>query len=163
VRTGVAHTGVVGVLRGARAGKVVALRAEMDALMTEQVNLPFASRVKTTYNGRSIEDSSEVPQVWRLRSEGSWRSHKGSWLLCRYRHRAQHVFSQPPRLLTSRRVRIQRPCQREHRCSRSPETAISSLRFAACRLDRTFVGTAGRPASVSFEAQMAQRDHRGRL
>ena len=40
---------------------------------------------------------------------------------------------------------------------------ISSLRFAACRLDRTFVGTAGRPASVSFEAQVAQRDHRGRL
>src|SRR5437667_2492703 len=27
---------------------------------------------------RSIEDSSEVPQVWRLRSEGSWTSHNGS-------------------------------------------------------------------------------------
>jgi amidohydrolase len=55
VKTGVAHTGVVGVLRGARAGKVVALRAEMDALpVAEQVNMPFASRVKTTYNGQEV-------------------------------------------------------------------------------------------------------------
>src|SRR5436190_1517521 len=55
VRTGVAHTGVVGVLRGGRPGKVVALRAEMDALpVTEQVNLPFASKVKTTYNGQEV-------------------------------------------------------------------------------------------------------------
>jgi amidohydrolase len=55
VRTGVAHTGVVGVLRGGRPGKVVALRADMDALpVTEQVNLPFASKVKTTYNGQEV-------------------------------------------------------------------------------------------------------------
>src|SRR3989442_8084462 len=55
VKTGVAHTGVVGVLRGARPGKVVALRAEMDALpVTEQVNLPFASKVKATYNGQEV-------------------------------------------------------------------------------------------------------------
>ena len=55
VRTGVAHTGVVGVLRGARPGKVVALRAEMDALpVTEQVNLPFASKIKTAYNGQEV-------------------------------------------------------------------------------------------------------------
>ena len=31
-----------------------------------------------TSSSRSIEDSSEVPQVWRLRSEGSWTSHNGS-------------------------------------------------------------------------------------
>jgi amidohydrolase len=63
VRTGVAHTGVVGVLRGAKpgpstapgAGKVVALRADMDALpVTEQVPVPFASKVKTTYNGQEV-------------------------------------------------------------------------------------------------------------
>ena len=55
VRTGVAHTGVVGVLRGGRPGKVVALRADMDALpVTEQVNLPFASKAKTTYNGQEV-------------------------------------------------------------------------------------------------------------
>ena len=55
VRTGVAHTGVVGVLRGGRTGKVVALRADMDALpVTEQVNLPFASKAKTTYNGQEV-------------------------------------------------------------------------------------------------------------
>jgi len=55
VRTGVAHTGVVGVLRGARPGPVIALRADMDALpVTEQVDLPFRSRVRTTYNGDQV-------------------------------------------------------------------------------------------------------------
>ena len=55
VRSGVAHTGVVGVLRGGKPGRVVALRADMDGLpVTEQVNLPFASKVKSTYNGQEV-------------------------------------------------------------------------------------------------------------
>ena len=55
VRAGVAHTGVVGVLRGGRPGKVVALRADMDGLpVTEQVSLPFASKMKATYNGQEV-------------------------------------------------------------------------------------------------------------
>ena len=55
VKANVAHTGVVGVLRGGKPGKVVALRADMDALpVTEQVKLPFASKVKTTYNGQEV-------------------------------------------------------------------------------------------------------------
>src|SRR5688572_18592185 len=53
VRTGVAKTGVVGVLRGGRPGRVVAVRADMDALpVTEQTNLPFKSVATTTYLGR---------------------------------------------------------------------------------------------------------------
>ncbi len=53
VRTGVAHTGVIGILRGGKPGKVVAVRADMDALpVTEQTDLPFRSVATATYLGR---------------------------------------------------------------------------------------------------------------
>ena len=53
VQKGIAHTGVVGILKGLKPGKVVALRADMDALpVTERNNLPYKSNVISTYNNR---------------------------------------------------------------------------------------------------------------
>lgn len=55
VQTGVAKTGVVGILKGRKPGPVVALRADMDALpVTERVNIPFASKAMGEYNGQQV-------------------------------------------------------------------------------------------------------------
>ncbi len=55
VHTGLAHTGVTGVLVGARPGPKLAIRADMDALpVTEQVDLPFASKAKGEYLGKTV-------------------------------------------------------------------------------------------------------------
>lgn len=51
VQEKIAITGVVGILKGAKPGPVIALRADMDGLpVTERVNVPFKSQVKTVYN-----------------------------------------------------------------------------------------------------------------
>jgi amidohydrolase len=55
VRTGVAKTGVVGILKGAQPGPVIGLRADMDALpVIERVPVPFASKEKAEYNGAQV-------------------------------------------------------------------------------------------------------------
>ena len=55
VQTGVAHTGVVGVLRGNLPGKVVGLRADIDGLpVTERNDLPFRSTVTSEFLGEKV-------------------------------------------------------------------------------------------------------------
>ncbi|KKE82494.1 amidohydrolase [Pseudoalteromonas luteoviolacea] len=55
VETQVAHTGVVGFLKGAKPGPTIMLRADMDALpVTEKTNLPFSSTKTTNYRGVDV-------------------------------------------------------------------------------------------------------------
>ncbi len=55
VQTGIAHTGVVGILKGKKPGKVLALRADIDALpVPERADLPFKSVAKGEYNGEEV-------------------------------------------------------------------------------------------------------------
>jgi len=55
VKEGVGKTGVVGILRGAKPGPVIGLRADIDGLpIVERTPVPFASKVKTTYNGQEV-------------------------------------------------------------------------------------------------------------
>ena len=55
VETGLAKTGVIGILKGGKPGPTIALRADMDGLpVTEQVDVPFRSRVTTTYRNETV-------------------------------------------------------------------------------------------------------------
>ncbi|MGH9946394.1 MAG: amidohydrolase [Pyrinomonadaceae bacterium] len=55
VRTGIAKTGVVGILKGAQPGPVIGLRADIDGLpVTERNSLPFASKETADYNGQKV-------------------------------------------------------------------------------------------------------------
>lgn len=55
VKTGVAHTGVVAVLKGGKPGSTIALRADMDGLpVTEQVDVPFKSLATAEYRGEKV-------------------------------------------------------------------------------------------------------------
>ncbi len=55
VETGIAHTGVTGVMVGGRPGPVIAVRADMDGLpVTEDTDLPFKSEARAVYNEQDV-------------------------------------------------------------------------------------------------------------
>jgi amidohydrolase len=55
VQSGIAHTGVVGILRGGKPGRTIAVRADMDGLpVTETTDYPFKSTVRSTYLDKDV-------------------------------------------------------------------------------------------------------------
>ena len=70
VKTGIATTGVIAVLKGGKPGPRIALRADMDALpVTERVDLPFASKATSTFRGETgRRDARLRPRRAHLRS-----------------------------------------------------------------------------------------------
>ena len=55
VQTGIAHTGVVGILEGGKPGRMIAVRADMDALpVTERTDYPFKSTARSSYLGQEV-------------------------------------------------------------------------------------------------------------
>tara|TARA_B100000700_G_scaffold40983_1_gene41773 strand:- start:1324 stop:2616 length:1293 start_codon:yes stop_codon:yes gene_type:complete len=55
VETGIAYTGVVGLIKGGKPGPTIALRADMDALpVTEKTGLSYASVQRTQYLGQDV-------------------------------------------------------------------------------------------------------------
>lgn len=54
-RTGIAHTGVTAIIEGGLPGPLVAIRTDIDGLpVVEQTGLPFASTVRSEYNGQDV-------------------------------------------------------------------------------------------------------------
>ena len=54
-QTGIAHTGVIAVIKGALPGPLVAIRTDIDALpVVEQTGLSFASKIRSQYNGQDV-------------------------------------------------------------------------------------------------------------
>jgi len=54
-RTGIAHTGVIAIIEGGLPGPLVAIRTDIDGLpVVEQTGLPFASTVRSEYNGQDV-------------------------------------------------------------------------------------------------------------
>ncbi len=54
-KTGIAHTGITAIIKGGKPGPLVAIRTDMDGLpVTEQTGLPFASTVRSEYNGQEV-------------------------------------------------------------------------------------------------------------
>ncbi|SMQ80021.1 carboxypeptidase Ss1. Metallo peptidase. MEROPS family M20D [Pseudidiomarina planktonica] len=55
VETGIAHTGVVALLKGGKPGPTIAMRADIDALpVVERTDVPFKSEVTSEYRGNEV-------------------------------------------------------------------------------------------------------------